>query len=202
MKYLTHSGRFHAAEIAGYCICYQAGVCDSFERIYKTDNLSDLSITQKYVIADIGGEYDPKKRMFDHHQEFFLVRDNGYPYASAGLLWKNYGYSAVFNLIGGEQTDEHVAFIKSIVDYIDETLIQGIDASDCDDKYSYSAKCVAGPLKIITLPEIIDTFNYYDVNNHRKQNDQFTVAANFFDCILEKKIIHAKNLFETKNKIK
>lgn len=200
MKYLTHAGRFHTDEIAGYCICYQAGVCDSFERLYNTDNLADLANTQKYIIADIGRVYDPKKRMFDHHQEF-LLRDNGYPYASAGLLWKEYGYYAVLNLIGGEETDEHAAFIKNIVDYIDETFIQGIDANDSDGKYSYSAKCVAGPVKIMTLPQVIDSLNSSNVNDQIRQQNQFRVAANLFIAVLEKKIIHAKNLFETKNNI-
>lgn len=54
MKYYTHSGFFHADEVAGYAICRLAGVCDQLVR------LTDLSsIPSNGIVADIGRDWSP-----------------------------------------------------------------------------------------------------------------------------------------------
>ena len=43
-------------------------------------------------VLDVGGEYNPKENKFDHHQEGWNEkRGNGIPYATTGLIWKEYG---------------------------------------------------------------------------------------------------------------
>ncbi len=72
--------------------------------------------TADYIV-DTGMKYDPSKRLFDHHQpEGAGARPNGIPYASFGLVWKEYGAK----LAGGEREAE----------IIDQKLVQAVDAHD------------------------------------------------------------------------
>ncbi|MEK7499210.1 MAG: MYG1 family protein, partial [Patescibacteria group bacterium] len=72
--------------------------------------------TADYVV-DTGMEYNPSARHFDHHQPGGAgERENGIPYASFGLVWKEYGKK----LAGGEKEAA----------LIDRELVQPIDAHD------------------------------------------------------------------------
>ena len=79
---VTHSGVFHADEVLGTVILERA-IGDL--RIARVAEIP-ASLADDVVIFDIGnGE-------FDHHQPGGNgARDNGIPYASAGLLWKHFG---------------------------------------------------------------------------------------------------------------
>lgn len=69
------------------------------------------------VRIDVGFEYDPVKRTYDHHQKGGAgVRENGIPYSSFGLVWKHYGK----DICGSEE----------IVDRLDEKIVQKIDGVD------------------------------------------------------------------------
>lgn len=194
MKYYTHSGLFHCDEVAGFSICKLAGSCETFERLSDIENLPTDGL-----ISDIGREYNPDRQRFDHHQSL-LLRENGYPLASTGLLWRHYGYYAVFNLLGGEETEEHQSYLNAIVERVDLTLIQGIDAHDSDNAYSLSAICVGGKVRVYSLPNIISTFNSSDTKDAGSQSIQFELAASFFQSILEKEIQSAKDYIDSVSK--
>ena len=73
-------------------------------------------ISADYVV-DVGLEYDPSKKRFDHHQTGGAgVRENGIQYASFGLVWKEYGEA----LAGGKR--------EALI--IDRKLAQPLDAHD------------------------------------------------------------------------
>lgn len=191
MNYYTHSGLFHCDEVAGFSICKFAGVCETFTRLSDIENLP-----KDGLIADIGREYNPDSQRFDHHQSL-LLRKNGYPLASAGLLWKHYGYYAVFNLLGGEETEQHQTYLNDIVKRVDLTLIQGIDAHDSDNAYSLTATCVGGKVRVFSLPNIVSSFNSSDIKDDELQAIQFDLAASFFNIILEKEILSAKDYIDS-----
>ena len=68
-------------------------------------------------VLDVGGEYNPDKDRFDHHQQGGAgKRDNKISYSTFGLLWKKYG--------------EEVCGSKEIADVLDKKLVQVIDADD------------------------------------------------------------------------
>lgn len=69
-------------------------------------------------IVDIGKQYAPKKGLFDHHQQGGAgIRENGVPYASFGLVWKQFGKELCYgSKVGAEWIDRHI--------------VQGIDAMD------------------------------------------------------------------------
>jgi uncharacterized UPF0160 family protein len=64
----------------------------------------------------VGMAYDEKRGRFDHHQGGISPRENGIPYASFGLVWKEFG--------------EDICKSEKIAHKIDKVLIQEIDAKD------------------------------------------------------------------------
>ena len=81
---------------------------------------------------DVGGTWDPATGRFDHHQKGFdAARQTGVPYASAGLVWKEYGARCVAALAAahtGHQLSEDAA--RQIAYAIDDDVVQYLDLSD------------------------------------------------------------------------
>lgn len=61
----THDGTFHADEVTA-CALLLLFDCIDLDKIVRTRDLRSLS-TCDYV-CDVGGVYDPSRRLFDHHQ--------------------------------------------------------------------------------------------------------------------------------------
>lgn len=175
--FYTHAGRFHADEITALAILKVAELCYKYERLRQI-NLDNL-IGSGFIV-DIGRQYDHERLMYDHHQEF-LKRPNGMPYASAGLIWKHYGRDAILKHLGVTDEDE----INFIHEYVDKNFIQGIDAHDADSSYKAKGECSAGEVNIITLPDVIGTFNHTDVF-HSIQDVFFENA-----CLLVQKVLYS-----------
>jgi len=113
---VTHDGKYHADDVFACAVLVM-----TLEKQGKRGIITrtrDMSIIDKadYVI-DVGTIYDPVKGRFDHHQpEGAGARENKIPYASFGILWKEFGMGLCEN--------------KELVNLIDTELVQGIDASD------------------------------------------------------------------------
>jgi uncharacterized UPF0160 family protein len=145
MKFYTHGGRHHADEVFAAAIAELA--FPSELEIIRLEDIND--IPDDGIVADIGRVYDPMANKFDHHQEI-IPRDDGYPYASAGLVWRTYGHAAIKQLLG---TNENTTdFIHK---YVDNALIKGIDAHDADNQYKVSSYSRAGSVKVMTLSEMM-----------------------------------------------
>jgi len=61
----THSGSFHADEVTACALLLHFNLIDK-DHIYRTRD-PDLLASCEYV-CDVGGLYDPEKKLFDHHQ--------------------------------------------------------------------------------------------------------------------------------------
>ena len=69
------------------------------------------------IIVDVGHVYDAENLIFDHHQRNFAhKRESGIPYASFGLVWKQYGKLLCRSAEASK--------------YIDSVIVQAIDADD------------------------------------------------------------------------
>ena len=176
MKASTHDGRFHADEIfalAALKLLFPdlEVVRSRDEKIYKNTD----------IIVDVGHDYDPAHLVFDHHQRSFsLKRGSGIPYASFGLVWKQYGEL----LCGSSETAE----------YIDSVIVQAIDADDNGiDIYETKIDGIG----FHTLSDIIESFvpRYVDDDDDKIQKG-FDRALNFATAYLRRQIILAKELFE------
>lgn len=175
IKYYTHAGRFHCDEITAYVI---------LSLIYPDVTLirlTDIStIPDDGVVGDIGRNYDPKLKHFDHHQGF-LTRKDTYPYATAGLVWKHYGNAVISKYLEVDIVTKHG---EQIWKYVDENFIKAIDANDSDNAYKVSAECSAGNVNVLTLPKIVTMFNDKEVNNHPSQQTNFLGAAHLIGKLL------------------
>jgi len=131
----THGGIFHSDEVVAVailCILHK----NEKVRIVRTRDISILNECD--ICVDVGGGD------FDHHQKGFNLRrsvdlrfeNEGKPYASAGLVWKNYGEKLICKLLPEYFTE----ILKSGFDLrnvpkeaskiIDKGMIANVDAED------------------------------------------------------------------------
>lgn len=112
MKIVTHDSSFHTDDI--FAVAVMLLLYPDAEVVRSRD--PEVHKNADYVL-DTGRVYDPGKGRFDHHMLGGAgVRENGIPFASFGLVWKEFGEK----LAGGEA--------EAII--IDRELIQPIDAHD------------------------------------------------------------------------
>jgi len=119
IKIVAHDGVFHADDIFAVAtlLVYLEG--KDVEIIRSRDAV--VVETGDFVV-DVGLVYDPSINRFDHHQIGGAgLRENGVPYASFGLVWKQFG--------------EQICGSKEVFEKIDVTLVQPIDATDCGVKF-------------------------------------------------------------------
>ncbi len=130
-KIITHSGKFHADDVFAVATIELAHPEEEFKLIRTRDK---EIIARGDFIVDVGGENDGKKS-FDHHQAGGAgVRENGIPYASFGLVWKEFG--AV--VCGGD------FFVQK---QIEDSLVAALDAHDNGVKI-YSELYPVSPFEI------------------------------------------------------
>lgn len=126
---VTHPAPHHGDETMAIAILE---LCMYRVNVWRTRNSEEIQRASDYGsdIIDVGGVYDPDNRRFDHHQrDFSETRADGTKYASAGLLWKEYGVQACREVSGCTEAQAEAAAEK-----VDEMLIKGIDAADYGEK--------------------------------------------------------------------
>lgn len=102
-KAITHVGRFHADDVFSAALL-------------KILNPNIEIIRKNEVPNDFDGlAFDIGRGQYDHHQNDLIKRDNGIPYASFGLLWREYG----------EMVMDKESAIK-----FDENFVQPLDLHD------------------------------------------------------------------------
>ena len=175
---ITHTGTFHADEVLATVLLSKTFL--GIATVLRTVAVPEENFTEtEPIIYDIGGG------KFDHHQKGGNgTRENGVPYASAGLVWKEYGSK----ILCSKFNDASDAEIKFIFDYIDKSLIQGVDAYDNGvlPKADY-------PAQSMNFSEIIRNFNP-TWNSEETSDSAFVQAVNFAEVIFDKLIetAHAK----------
>lgn len=172
---VTHDGIFHADEVFAIAIL-QWGYEHAFNVIRTRDPITVNSVD---IAIDVGGTYDPDKNRYDHHQkEGAGERENGVPYSSCGLIWKEYGIMALRCLGVNHER------IRKVWDLVDEGIIQAIDVVDCSGMKIYKDS----PSPIYTISQVISSFNTPFV----VQDDAFKKAMDFAKQILLNEIRSAE----------
>ncbi|MHB1330574.1 MAG: MYG1 family protein [Minisyncoccota bacterium] len=111
-KIVTHNSTYHADDVFAVAALL---LIEPDAEVVRTRDIG--AITSADYVVDVGLEYDPLKKRFDHHQIGGAgARDNGIQYASFGLVWKEYGEV----LSGGKR--------EALI--IDRKLAQPLDAHD------------------------------------------------------------------------
>lgn len=133
-KIATHNGNFHADDVFSIATLKMIYPAFDLVRTRDLDVINDADI-----VIDVGGEYNPEKGRYDHHQRGGAgERDNGIPYSSFGLVWQQYGLA----ICNGNQ---------EVADAVDKGLVSTIDAIDCGH--------VEGVAQGISLSQTISMFN-------------------------------------------
>ncbi|UVW27573.1 MYG1 family protein [Massilia sp. H6] len=127
MVIVTHNGKFHADDawaVAALHILFPEA------DIVRTRDSAIIDAAD--FVVDVGGTWDPARGRFDHHQKGFEgARASGVPYASAGLVWREYGARCVAALAAahaGHQMDADAA--QQLAHAIDNDIVQYLDLSD------------------------------------------------------------------------
>lgn len=104
----THNGTFHADEVTA---CALLLVCNLIDRD-KVIRTRDMQLLNKCeFVCDVGGKYEPQKKLFDHHQADYEGQ-----LSSAGMVLKFL-------------KDEKIITPKEY-DFLNSTVILGVDAHD------------------------------------------------------------------------
>lgn len=142
---VTHSGGFHADELLSSVILTRL-FPDA--QIVRTRDADWITPAPDRVIYDVGRDYDPEAGIFDHHQRNAPLREDGQPYSSFGLIWRQFGRDYL-RALGVPEAD-----IETIHKSFDVNFVLPVDLMD-NGAMSPSA---AGPmLTELTLPMLLES---------------------------------------------
>lgn len=159
LKVATHSGTFHADDVFAYAIL-KAATGGKLE-LARTRDAEVLA--QADVVFDVGGTFDPAARRYDHHMRDKPLRDDGAPYSSAGLVWRDFGAAAIAALLPSAGQDT----IAKVQHMVDQGLVRDVDLMD-------NGAMVPTPGHFSTL---IEAWNPTFAEAERDENDAFLGAA-------------------------
>ena len=127
MVIVTHNGKFHADDAWATAVLF---VLFPDSELIRTRDPAVIEAADFAV--DVGGIWHPATGRFDHHQKGFDgARQSGVPYASAGLVWREYGARCVSALASahvGHRLPDDTA--REIAYAIDADIVQYLDLSD------------------------------------------------------------------------
>ena len=167
MKIAVHNGKFHADDVFACAIARM--IYPSCSIIRTRDG---LELSNADMRVDVGGKNNPATNDFDHHMTGGAgERTNVVPYAACGLMWKHFG--------------KQIAGNDYVWNYVDQKLIQTIDALDCG---------VVSPeaRKIYSAADVFDSFN--STWNEEETDEKFFSIIDFAGLVIKNEIARAKSV--------
>lgn len=119
----THSGIFHPDDVLAVAIlCLYNN--DKEIIIKRSRDMEELR--ECNILVDVG------EGAYDHHQPGGNgKRENGIPYASCGLVWKDFGKEVIKKLVSKKlKRKENWEMFNLLKEEIDEDIISKVDAED------------------------------------------------------------------------
>lgn len=146
IKIITHDRVVHADESMAAAVLRMAFKNVEVLRTRDPVILRAEAGLPNVFLLDVGGQYDPSRRLFDHHQKegagFRNEAAREWPYATAGLVWKEYGAAAVLSVYPGLSAD----VLAEVVQHIDDSVLKYIDAADCGVKVRTAGPSLSGQI--------------------------------------------------------
>lgn len=178
-RVITHSGNFHADDV--FAVAALSLLLKDMEIIRTRD--SKVVETGDYVV-DVGGEYDPSRNRFDHHQAGGAgTRPDGIPYSSMGLVWKKYGAE----ISGSEEVAER----------IDQGLVKTLDAHDNGiDTYTLGLG-----IRPYLIQEAFWAFRPTWKEDQHSYDTRFIEVFEMAKKILSREIVHAHDDLEAERSV-
>lgn len=175
---VTHSGGFHADELLSSVVLSHL---HPGARIVRSRDPAWITPAPDRVIYDVGGDYDPARLVFDHHQKNPPLREDGRPYSSFGLVWRHFGldYLRALSVPEGDLAAVHADF--------DADFVLPIDLVD------NGALSPAGPLAGLSLPKLLESLKpVFDDRRPDAEARAFdralTVARSFVEAAIQNKL--------------
>ena len=186
---ITHNGGFHADDVFAVAVVKmwlrRNGSGGFLKRpvrrgggkveVIRTRN-SEIIAKGDFVV-DVGDEYNPEKKFFDHHQKGGAgKRSNGIPYSSFGLVWREYG--------------QDLCGLQGVVDLIDKKIVQPIDAVDSGIDL---CNLIYPKVQPYFISDLIGTYNFVPKKKKGGNLDQnFLQAVSLAEDVLGREIEMAK----------
>lgn len=170
----THSGSFHADDVLAAATLRLVNPSVTILRTRDQQQLDGAD-----VLFDVGRVFDPAISRFDHHQlEYKEGRENGIPFSSFGLIWRELGTA----LCGSDAAAARV----------DRWLVQGVDAVDCGVTLSKETPAAM----VMSISSAIGSFNpgWQDDTSPEARNAAFERAVTWGQAILQNVIREASGL--------
>jgi uncharacterized UPF0160 family protein len=122
----THSGSFHADDV--FAVVVLATLFPQHEIVRSRD---PAVVAAADFTVDVGGIWDPAAGRFDHHQRGFEgKRPSGEAYASAGLVWREFGARHVQAIAREQGHVVDAPAAASIAEDVEATLVRYLDLVD------------------------------------------------------------------------
>ncbi|XP_036957991.1 UPF0160 protein MYG1, mitochondrial [Acanthopagrus latus] len=144
----THNGSFHCDEVLACFFLRQLPEYKDAEIIRTRD---PAKLAECDIVVDVGGEFDPKKHRYDHHQRTFAESFHSlFPekpwvtkLSSAGLVYVHFGRQLLARLTQLKEDDREleVLFDKLYESFVEEVdaVDNGISQYDGEARYSVSS---------------------------------------------------------------
>lgn len=146
----THDGSFHADEVTACALLLLFDMIDR-DKIVRTRDIGELNLCE--YVCDVGGIYDPSRKLFDHHQQ-----DYQGPLSSAGMVLNHLFQTGFLD------TRQY--------DFFEYSIIMGVDAHDNGKELHSKGVC--------TYSHIISNFNPINYDEAPKAQDEaFFEALSF-----------------------
>ncbi len=190
IRIAVHNGTYHTDDVFALAISVLWAQHRGYDcTMVRTRTESELAECQ--VVLDVGGVYDPVHHRLDHHQsDFAEVRDNGIPYASAGLAWRHYGM-----LLCEEN--------QRAWQIVDDTLIAGIDALDVGVTLT-AATHVSG-VRQASVGDLVGlsrpTWREEQLQPVTAMNQGFWDVYDYAKKTMRRAILHATDYIEAERKV-
>ncbi|AEO64518.1 uncharacterized protein THITE_2110738 [Thermothielavioides terrestris NRRL 8126] len=123
----THNGHFHADEALAVYMLRTHIPAYSGARLVRTRDPKLLD--ECHTVVDVGGEYDPARNRYDHHQRTFATSfpDRPTKLSSAGLVYLHFGREIVARRLAQPEDSPQVGMVWR---KLYESFIEALDAHD------------------------------------------------------------------------
>lgn len=170
----THSGSFHADDV--WAAAAMRLVNSSLPILRTRDQ---ILLDAADILFDVGRVFDSATCRFDHHQlGYDEMRENGIPYSSFGLIWRELGLALCGSAAAASK--------------VDRCLVQGVDAVDCGVALNRETL----PVTVMTISSAIGGFNpgWQDDTSPEARKDAFEQAVGLAKAILQNIIRDANGM--------
>lgn len=197
----THDGKFHADEVVAVAIVqYLHKAMGHNVSIVRTRDPAIYNAASFRI--DIGGVDDRLAGSFDHHQRQgagFRQLDGltEVPYASAGLVWRDFGVRFLETLLVSKKILAFKQTIDVVWEAVDRDFICPIDANDCGVNFRQSPiPQVVGEMN----PSWIETKDLSEDEETNLRLQRFFDAVRFGEEALINHVMQQVSQYEAKRK--